>query len=137
MRNSPRWTGPMPNALLTDTAVSLLGADAVRLGNPADAVEGVVPRVIVEPVSAEAVGRVLEWASRERHCVLVRGSGTKLGWGEAPRQIDILMSTARQCGCRPSPWGFDRDRSIRCEAGRCQSGACAASPVDSARSAFV
>jgi glycolate oxidase FAD binding subunit len=85
----------MPDALLTDAVVSLLGADAVRLGTPADAVEGVVPRVIVEPASAEAVGGVLEWASRERHCVLVRGSGTKLGWGAAPRQIDILMSTAR------------------------------------------
>ncbi len=85
----------MPNALLTDTAVSLLGVDAVRLGTPADAVEGVVPRVIVEPASAEAIGSVLEWASREGHCVLVRGSGTKLGWGAAPRQIDILISTAR------------------------------------------
>ena len=63
----------MPNALLTDTAVSLLGVDAVRLGTPADAVEGVVPRVIVEPASGEALGSVLEWASREKHCVLVRG----------------------------------------------------------------
>ena len=43
----------------------------------------------------EAVGSVLEWASREKLCVLVRGSGTKLGWGAAPRQIDILISTAR------------------------------------------
>ena len=85
----------MPNALITETAVSLLGVDAVRLGTPADAMEGVVPRVIVEPASGEAVGGVLEWASREKLCVLVRGSGTKLGWGAAPRQIDILMSTAR------------------------------------------
>ena len=85
----------MPDVLITDTAVSLLGIDAVRLGTPADAVEGVVPRVIVEPASAEALGSVLEWASREKYCVLVRGSGTKLGWGAAPRQIDILISTAR------------------------------------------
>ena len=85
----------MPNALITETAVSLLGVDAVRLGTPADAIEGVVPRVIVEPASGEAVGSVLEWASREKLCVLVRGAGTKMGWGAAPRQIDILMSTAR------------------------------------------
>lgn len=85
----------MPDALVTDTAVSLLGVDAVRLGTPAEAVEGVVPRVIVEPASAEAVGSLLEWASREKLSVLVRGSGTKLGWGPAPRQVDILMSTAR------------------------------------------
>ena len=85
----------MPNTLITETAVSLLGVDAVRLGTPADAIEGVVPGVIVEPASAEAIGAVLEWASREKLCVMVRGSGTKIGWGAPPRQVDILLSTAR------------------------------------------
>ncbi len=85
----------MPSAHITRTAESLLGVDSVRLGTPADAVEGVVPRVIVEPAAGEAVGAVLEWASREKLCVLVRGSGTKLGWGPAPRQVDILISTVR------------------------------------------
>lgn len=85
----------MSNALVTDTAVSLLGVDAVRLGTPADAVEGVVPRIVVEPATEEAVASLLEWASREKLYVLPRGSGTKLGWGPAPRQVDILLSTAR------------------------------------------
>ncbi len=85
----------MPNTVLAETAASLLGRDAVRPGTPADAVEGVVPGVIVEPASADATGSVLEWASREKHCVLVRGSGTKLSWGAAPRQIDVLISTSR------------------------------------------
>ena len=85
----------MPDALISETAVSLAGADAVRLGTPSDAVEGVVPRVVVEPPTAEAVGSVLEWASRDKLCVLVRGSGTKLGWGATPRQIDLALSTAR------------------------------------------
>jgi glycolate oxidase FAD binding subunit len=85
----------MASGHITRTAVSLLGTDSVRLGTPADAVEGVVPRVIVEPATGEAVGAVLEWASREKLCVLVRGSATKLGWGPAPRQVDILISTGR------------------------------------------
>jgi glycolate oxidase FAD binding subunit len=85
----------MPDALIAETAISLLGTDSVRLGSPSDAVEGVVPRVVVEPPSGEALGAVLEWASRAKLCVLVRGSGTKLGWGAAPRQIDVLISTAR------------------------------------------
>jgi glycolate oxidase FAD binding subunit len=51
--------------------------------------------VIVEPNSGEGTGAVLDWASREKLCVLVRGSGTKLAWGAAPRQIDVLISTAR------------------------------------------
>jgi len=85
----------MPDALITDTAISLLGIEAVRLGAPADAIDGVVPRVIVEPASAEAVAAVLEWASRDKLSVLVRGAGTKIGWGPAPRRIDVLISTAR------------------------------------------
>ena len=85
----------MPDALIAETAVSLLGNDAVRLGLPADAVEGVVPRIVVAPSSGEALGAVLEWASRARLCALVRGSGTKLGWGPAPRQVDVLISSAR------------------------------------------
>ena len=85
----------MPDALIAETAVSLLGNDAVRLGSPPDAVEGVVPRIVVAPSSGEALGAVLEWASRAKLCVLVRGSGTKLGWGPAPRQVDVLISTSR------------------------------------------
>ena len=85
----------MPDALIAETAVSLLGNDSVRLGSPSDAVEGVVPRIVVAPSSGEALGAVLEWASRAKLCVLVRGSGTKLGWGPAPRQVDVLISTAR------------------------------------------
>jgi glycolate oxidase FAD binding subunit len=85
----------MLNTHLYETARSLVGPDAVRLGSPSDAVEGVAPRIVVEPASAEAVGAVLEWASREKLCVLVRGAGTKLGWGRPPRLLDVLISTAR------------------------------------------
>jgi glycolate oxidase FAD binding subunit len=85
----------MANALITETAVSLVGADAVRLGTPADAVEGAVPGLIVQPATPEAVSALLKWASRDTLSVLVRGSGTKIGWGPAPKRIDVLISTAR------------------------------------------
>ena len=85
----------MPNAQIAEMAVSLAGADAVRLGTPVDAIEGVVPRVVVEPATGEALADVLAWAFRDKLCVLVRGSGTKMGWGAAPRQIDVLISTVR------------------------------------------
>jgi glycolate oxidase FAD binding subunit len=85
----------MPDTVAYETAVSLIGSAAVRPGVPADAVEGVVPRIIVEPARFEAVGKLLAWASREKLTVLARGSGTKLGWGPAPHSIDVLLSTAR------------------------------------------
>jgi glycolate oxidase FAD binding subunit len=85
----------MPDTVAYETAVSLIGDGAVRPGVPADAVEGVVPRIIVEPARFEDVGKLLVWASREKLTVLARGSGTKLGWGPAPHAIDVLLSTAR------------------------------------------
>ena len=85
----------MPETLIYQTAASLVGNDSVRAGTPADAVEGVMPGIVVEPATADAVGRVLAWASREKLSVLPRGSGTKLGWGPPPRTIDVLVSTSR------------------------------------------
>jgi len=85
----------MPSASLYETASSLAGPGAARLGTPADAVEGVVPRIVIEPATADEVSAILQWASRETLSVLVRGAGTKLGWGAPPRLIDILMSTVR------------------------------------------
>ena len=50
----------MPSTALHESAASLVGPDAVRPGAPADAVDGVVPRIFVEPATAEAVGAILE-----------------------------------------------------------------------------
>lgn len=85
----------MPSSALHEIAGALVGADAARVGAAVDAVEGVVPRIVAEPKTPGAVSALLEWASREKLCVLVRGSGTKLGWGPAPHVIDVLLSTAR------------------------------------------
>ncbi len=85
----------MPETLVYQTAASLVGDGGVRVGTPADAVEGVVPGLVVEPASVDAVGGLLAWATREKLSVLPRGSGTKLGWGPAPRTIDVLISTSR------------------------------------------
>ncbi len=85
----------MSETLVYQTAAALVGSGAVRPGTPSDAVEGVVPGIVIEPASAEEVGSILEWASKDRLSVVARGSGTKLGWGPAPRTIDVLLSTVR------------------------------------------
>jgi glycolate oxidase FAD binding subunit len=70
-------------------------SEAIRPGAPADAIDGVVPQFVAEPTSGQSIGTALEWASRERLPVLVRGSGTKIEWGPAPRSIGLLISTGR------------------------------------------
>jgi|SoiMethySBSTD1v2_1073268.scaffolds.fasta_scaffold09989_5 glycolate oxidase FAD binding subunit len=68
---------------------------AMRAGGPGDAVDGVVPRHVVEPTTAAELGDALATASRDRHATIVRGGGTKLGWGRTPLAIDLIVSTAR------------------------------------------
>jgi glycolate dehydrogenase FAD-binding subunit len=69
----------------------LAGAMA-RSGKTADLIDGVKPRLVVEPGSAEEVAALLEWASRERLSVVFRGGGTRLAWGRPPEPIDVLIS---------------------------------------------
>ena len=64
-------------------------------GTAADAIDGVVPRVVIEPASAEETAAVLESASQQHSSVVIRGGGTKIEWGRAPAPIDILLSTQR------------------------------------------
>ena len=64
-------------------------------GTPADAIDGVVPKTVVEPSTAEEVGAMLELASRDSLSVVARGGGTKQSWGAPPRRVDMLISTSR------------------------------------------
>ena len=69
----------------------LAGAVA-RSGKTADRIDGVRPRLVVEPRSDEEVATLLAWATRERLTVVFRGGGTKLGWGRVPGDVDLLVS---------------------------------------------
>lgn len=80
-------------ARLLEQAAARIGADAVRLGTEADAVDGVQPDVVASPATADDVAVVVAWASRERLTVGVRGGGTKLTWGGvcAPTNLALAM----------------------------------------------
>jgi glycolate oxidase FAD binding subunit len=71
------------------------GTNAVRAATAADAIDGIEGSAVVEPDSAEAVARVLAWASDARRTVVVRGGGTKLSWGRIPAPIDVVLSMRR------------------------------------------
>jgi glycolate oxidase FAD binding subunit len=72
----------------------LLG-DAAREAGPEDTVDGTAARYVVEPRSVDEVGRVLALTHEAGLTVSVRGGGTKLWWGNPPRNVDIILSTAR------------------------------------------
>ena len=45
--------------------------------------------------TAEAVAAALEWAARKRLSVVIRGQGSKLGWGARSAPIDVLLDMSQ------------------------------------------
>jgi glycolate oxidase FAD binding subunit len=79
-------------------AVTLEGLerdDLVRPATGADAVDGVQAELVAEPASVEEASRVLAAASRAGKKVVVVGNGSKLGLGNPPERLDLLVSTRR------------------------------------------
>jgi glycolate oxidase FAD binding subunit len=70
------------------------GAGVARPGVAADAIDGAVPGVVAEPATPEALAKILAWATETGRTVVVRGGGTKLGWGPSSESVDLLLSTA-------------------------------------------
>jgi glycolate oxidase FAD binding subunit len=71
---------------------------AARLAVEGDAVDGVEPAAVVEPATAAETATLLAWASSQRLSTVIRGGGTKLGWGAPPGPIDIVLATTRLRG---------------------------------------
>ena len=59
-----------------------------------DAIDGVLPRVVVRPLSREGVAATLAWASSAQLGLVLRGGGTKLQWGARPLRLDVLLDTS-------------------------------------------
>ena len=66
-----------------------------RPGVASDAIDDVVPRQVLEPDSPEAFAGALAQASGARLQTVIRGGGSKIGWGRRPATIDLVLSTAR------------------------------------------
>ena len=62
---------------------------------PADLLDGVVPGAVCEPASAEDAAQALAAAREAGQSVVIRGGGTKLGWGRTPGAVDVVLSTSK------------------------------------------
>ena len=60
-----------------------------------DAIDGVVPGHVALPESAEELTQILTEASRDRRSTVLRGGGTKLGWGRVPGHVDVVIGTEK------------------------------------------
>jgi glycolate oxidase FAD binding subunit len=93
---------------------AVLGQEQLRAATAADAVDGVAPRMIAEPGTAEDLARCLRWARGAGLKVTPRGGGTKMGWGNPPAACDLLLSTARLDRVREHAWA---DMTVIADAG--------------------
>ena len=59
------------------------------------AIDGIGPQAVVLPASTHEIQEVLNYAAGNGLSVIPAGSGTKLGVGNPPEQIDLILSTSR------------------------------------------
>ena len=74
---------------------NIVGEQHAREATAEDAVDGVTPQFVAEPGSVEETSELMKFASGEGMAVAPRGSGTKIALGNPPRDVDLILSTAR------------------------------------------
>ncbi|RKU23811.1 hypothetical protein C6503_02390 [Candidatus Poribacteria bacterium] len=60
--------------------------------------DGHVPKVVVLPASVQEMQEVLRFAAKENLSVMPAGAGTKLGIGNLPKKLDVVLATTRLNG---------------------------------------
>jgi glycolate oxidase FAD binding subunit len=70
----------------------------VHGGSAGDGVGGFVPAVVAFPGDTEEAAAVMRAAAGHELDVVVRGGGSRLGWGTPPSRCDLLIDTSRMSG---------------------------------------
>ena len=86
----------------------------LRPALPTDSVDGVNPENIAEPDSASELAAVLKIAREAGRCVVPRGSGSKITWGNPPKAAHVILSTRCLNHLVEHAWG---DMTATVEAG--------------------
>ncbi|WP_254909732.1 FAD-binding oxidoreductase [Micromonospora sp. NBS 11-29] len=93
-----------PGALdITRKLAKICDPPFARLAGPADEVAGRTARWVAVPGGPHAAAEVLRLAAAHDLTVVPRGAGTKIDWGAAPAQVDIMLDTGRLAGVRHEP----------------------------------
>ncbi|MFG1955385.1 FAD-binding oxidoreductase [Micromonospora sp. NPDC048830] len=91
------WSGSGAMSI-TRRLTEICGPPFARFAGAADEVAGRPARWVAVPGGPEAAAQVLRLAAAHDLTVVPRGAGTKIDWGAAPEQVDILLDTGRLAG---------------------------------------
>jgi glycolate oxidase FAD binding subunit len=121
--SSPYASVTRPSLAAVETAWSdlraLVGAERMRPSMLADAVDDVLPQMVIEPGTPQEVARALKIATSAGLSVVPRGGASKMDWGNPPRggaiqNGGLILSTRRLNRVVEHAWG---DMTATAEAG--------------------
>ncbi|MFI1195920.1 FAD-binding oxidoreductase [Micromonospora sp. NPDC020750] len=90
---------------ITRRLTEICGPSFARFAGAADEVAGRPARWVAVPGHPSAAAEVLRLAAAHDLTVVPRGAGTKIDWGVAPEQVDIMLDTGRLAGIGHQPAG--------------------------------
>jgi len=93
---------------------TIVPAESIRAAGPNDAIDGTMPVKVVTPGNELQISELLKWATGSGARVSVRGGGTKLGWGNLPGAVDLIVSTEKLAGLVEHAW---QDMTVTVRAG--------------------
>jgi glycolate oxidase FAD binding subunit len=92
-------------ATLAQGLAEIVGSAHVREADSNDAIDLVIPRLVVAPGNAEEVASTLKFAMQAGAAVIPRGGATKRGWGNRPAAAAIVLETGRLAAIVEHAWG--------------------------------
>ncbi|MEW2588977.1 FAD-binding oxidoreductase [Micromonospora aurantiaca] len=108
MADAARSTPRLEALDITRKLAAICGDPFARFAGPADEVAGRTARWVAVPGGPHAAAEVLRLAAAYDLTVVPRGAGTKIDWGAAPEQVDIMLDTGRLAGV----WHEPRDAAV-------------------------
>jgi glycolate oxidase FAD binding subunit len=86
----------------------ICGPDAARVARPDDQAAGRRAAFVASPATAHSVSRLLRLAAEHGLGIRPRGAGTKIDWCTPPRDLAIILDTARLHGV----WDHDGTSAV-------------------------
>src|SRR6266446_6379477 len=93
---------------------AVAGSENLRVATADDAVSGMLPQFVAEPDNENQLASALSLANEAGMAVVPRGGATKLDWGNPPKKVNLILSTARLNRIVEHAWA---DLTVTAEAG--------------------
>ena len=93
---------------------AVAGSENLRVATADDAVSGMLPQFVAEPDNERQLASALSLANEAGITVVPRGGATKLDWGNPPKKVNLILSTARLNRIVEHAWA---DLTVTVEAG--------------------